>query len=993
MSITIELSHNCTQACESYLSEIAGQKGRTAWLSPDYARALVTRKSLAAAKSPLRLGCAVSSFGSWIEDLWALYGDGRALVSPVQRKLLVGDALADAGEGLFPANQGTIDLLARMVEAGIGLSDFLNPPHIDFSPTEQRMLKAARSYRGILEKHGLCEASEAMLLLSQRTDIAWPHIAATGFDKLRLHEAAFFAAISQYTDIRFVVHVAQRSRFDSGGMLAKALGQALDKRCGEGKRALLVKNAALAANTMGTGEAGHADCPDADELASLRAALYYPNPNSPVIAGGSVRTLLPAGRYAQASLLVEEIRSLSGNVLVACNHPYEMFTELAPRLHAYGISTEGNFTRRFADTDFGGAFLNALALAEGDQPSLAQASDFSFSLFAGIDLQKVYEADASWRGSRLTNREDILKTLRDIRPSAANFIDLLEAGRYSDALDAAEARFAELAGEGEAFRAEQFAASKCVRTLITEAESLSRDPRKLFCLLERMQLRSGARIIAEEASAQVTIISHRDAAALPAQSYDHVFACNLNASEQSLRQNRNSTDELFEHLGYETGDDALFTARLRMARLIDCAQSRLYLVRTLHNEKTEPTYPAVVFEDIVDCYRGIASDSKGNPRIEGISKTTALTAGLEAFAISRGEEKLEANLYPAAVTKASTPQGAYDEISPEALPKLCGPLAPANGALPGKEALPYMSPSAIESYLDCPHKWFANNRLRLNEVDAGLSLRESGTLIHEVLFGYYHRLKSDMGTTKPEGAQLAQAEIILESEFERVLAAQAQKGLRDNPYIPLTQAEHRQTQAILNALKGFIKRDAQFAPEFKPTHFEMRFGYNEPFEYAGVLLRGSIDRIDIDEKGRAIIVDYKSSLSSNYNLLASSKEEAFVMPPKVQTLIYAQVARKLLNLKVIGALYVHTQRPGSGKPLVCGAYDDRPLSRDDLLKISTKGNALSESPFTSFEALLDEVEGMIAERLTQLKQGAIEINPQSEKSCTYCPVISCERRK
>lgn len=1069
MGITIELSHNCMQTCESSLNEIATQGGRTAWLTPDYARALATRKSLAETKSPLRLGCTVSSLGSWIEDLWALYGDGRALVSPIQRKLIMEEALIfnggdentantganvapnagvgslsgtsaksipdanvspSTGESLFATNQGTVDLLARMVEQGMGLSDFLNATQTKLSPTEQRMLKAANNYRTLLEKHDLCEPSEAMLLLSQRTDIAWPHVAATGFDKLRLHEAAFFAAISRRTDIRFVMHRTNGSRFDRAQAVAKALEQALLKAFGEGERILVVPNDAEAASAdnastrtgaasteavsangassgVGTASAGNAstgavnanertDQPatpdDSGELASLRRALYHPNPKAPVIAGGSVRTLLPAGRYAQTSLLVEAIRALSGSVLIACNHPSSLFDDLAGRLHAHGISIEGSFTRGFAETDFGSAFLNALALAEEEQPVVSQASDYALSLFAGIDLQKAYEADASWRGSRLTNREDILRALRERKPSSADFIKLLEAKKYTEALDAAEARFGELTGEGEAFRAEQFAATKCVRTLIAEAESLNRDPRDLFHLLERMQLRSGARITVDGATTHVSIISHRDAAALTAYSYDHVFACNLNASEQSLRQNRNSADELFEHLGYEPSHNALFTARLRMAGLLDCARSRLYLVRTLHNEKAEPTYPAVVFEDVVDCYRGIVIDGEGQARIEGVSKTSGLTAALEAFAVSAGEEKLEANLYPTAVVKATTPQGPQDEISSESLTKLREPLVPANETSAGKTRI-RMSASAIESYLGCPHKWFANNRLRLNEIDASLSLRESGTLIHEVLFSYYHNLQSKLGTTKPKEDLLEQAEVILEAAFRRMLAVQPQKSLRENPYIPLTQAEHRQTQAILDALKGYIRRDSRFAPDFKPTHFELNFGYDMPFEYAGILLRGSIDRIDVDAKGRAIIVDYKSSLSSSYNLLAASEGDTFALPPKVQTLIYAQVARKLLNLDVIGALYVHTQRASGGKPLACGAYDDRLLTSDDLLKISNKGNALSRSPFTNFEELLDEVENMIAARLEQLEHGAIEVNPQSEDVCTYCPVISCEGRK
>jgi len=1031
VSITIELAHNPMKACEQALLSAAESGARTAWLLPDYARALERRKFLATTKSALRLGCTVSSLSCWVEDLWALYGDGRSLVSPIQRKILMKEALLACakihavkdGEGgglAFPASPGTVDLFARMVEQGAGLGSFVEAlahleaggcPHAkaDLSPTEQHMLKVAGAYQNLLTQHGLCETAEAMRLLSQRTDIAWPNIVCEDFDKLRPHEAAFFARLPHHTELRFVAEAAPGSRFDSGQAVAQALEQSLENErvtwqdqakalaetsCGrepsaEQREGVITRIAPMPCEASGAAlDTAHDATPAEHELAKLRKTLYYPTPESPVSASGAVATLLPAGRYAQASLIVGEIEGCESAVLIVCNKPYDMFSDLAPRLYERGIALEAQFARRFADTDFGGAFLNALALAENRQDGSSQASDFALSLFAGIGLQRAYEADASWRGNRLTGYEQIMQSLRECNPDAMKFVELLGAKRYTEALDVAETRFGELASEGEAFRAEQFAAAKCVHALIAEAESLGRDARELLELLENTQLLSSAKLPAEHGHpASVSIVSYGDAARIPAQSYDYVFACNLNATEQSLRQNKNSNDALFESLGYEAGNDALFTARLRMAKLLNCARKRLYLVRSLHNEKTEPTYPAVVFEDIVDCYRGIVSDEDGRPRIEGVSKTSALTAALDEFALTRGEEELGINLHPSIPDTKSCVSGDPSAISEHALPLLCEPLAPE----PDQPLR--MSPSAIENYLDCPHKWFASNRMRLGEVDAGFSLRESGTFIHEVLCDYYRRLQDEIGTTKPDASQLAQAQIILGETFDATLATQPHKKLRDNPYIPITQAEHKQAQAIKTALMGFAERDSHLAPRFKPTDFEKSFGLEQPFEYAGVLLRGTIDRIDVDEKGRAIIVDYKSSLSSSYNLLASSKEGCFALPPKVQTLIYAQVARKLFGLQVVGAIYLHTQRAASGKPLACGAYDDRLLSKDELLGISVSGNALSKSPFASFEELLDGVEDMIAERLDQLKAGMIEACPQSENACTFCPVISCEGRK
>lgn len=994
MSIRIELAHNCMQACEAVLVPAANQHERTVWLLPDYARALERRKALAHAASPLRFGCTVSSLSSWVEDLWSLYGDGRKLVSAIQRKLLMKQAL----EGVFPANQGTVDLLARMVEQGLGISAFIQltdegdagaraREKAGLSPVELRMLACAQAYRSLLSKHGLAEASEAMLALSTRPDIAWPAIACEEFTSLRAHEAAFFAALSQQTKLHFVTSTPVGSQFDTGQCTRRALEHALSMIDGAQADADRTRISPITPAPADT-----ATLASMAELDALRARLFFPDPDSPIAATGAVRAVLPVGRHAQSSLIAEEIIACAGSALVACMQPGLLFDELAPRLSAAGIPVEARFTRPFAETDFGGAFINALAIAEDEHPCPAQASDLAFSVFSGVSLQKAYDVDAAWRAVRLTSREDVLAGLRACSPALADFIELLAEARFAEALDAAEARFADCVNEGDAFRAEQYAAAKCVRMLIAEAESLGRTARELFDLLPKTLVRSSASIKPQpsddatgQACPQVTIVSQHDTAKLSPASYDAVFVCDLNASDQTLITRSNAVAELFAKIGYPQENDALFRARLRLSNMLACARDRVVLVRSLNNAKTEPTYPAVTFEDVVECYRARVMDDKGQPGLEKLGKASALTSALEAFATSRGEEALEVNLYPTAVRKLTVHLGESDTVSQQLFSKLHEPLSP----IPHRPMR--MSPSAIENYLDCPHKWFASNRMYLSDIDASFSQRERGSFIHEVLYGYYHRLRSVLGTTKPDLDQLNRALVVLEEEFERALAAQTGKTLRENPYIPLTQAEHQQARAVLDALRGFVERDAAFARSFKPEHFEARFGYEEPFEYAGVLIRGSIDRIDVDENGCALIVDYKSSLSADYNLLASSEEGGFALPPKVQTLIYAQVARKLLGLQPVGALYVHTLRPKKG-PQTCGAYDDRIFSKDELGSPNAKKCPLSKSPFSSFEDLLDATEALIAERLAALKNGDISVRPREKLDCTWCPVLSCERR-
>ena len=46
---------------------------------------------------------------------------------------------------------------------------------------------------------------------------------------------------------------------------------------------------------------------------------------------------------------------------------------------------------------------------------------------------------------------------------------------------------------------------------------------------------------------------------------------------------------------------------------------------------------------------------------------------------------------------------------------------------------PCFSASQIESYLECPQKWFALRRLRLDELDETFGAKEMGDFSHSVL--------------------------------------------------------------------------------------------------------------------------------------------------------------------------------------------------------------------------------------------------------------------
>ena len=63
---------------------------------------------------------------------------------------------------------------------------------------------------------------------------------------------------------------------------------------------------------------------------------------------------------------------------------------------------------------------------------------------------------------------------------------------------------------------------------------------------------------------------------------------------------------------------------------------------------------------------------------------------------------------------------------------------------------------------------------------------------------------------------------------------------------------------IREDLKDLLEFEASHFIGYQPRFFELRFGREENVvEYAGAQFTGSIDRVDVNAHGQALIIDYK----------------------------------------------------------------------------------------------------------------------------------------
>jgi len=264
------------------------------------------------------------------------------------------------------------------------------------------------------------------------------------------------------------------------------------------------------------------------------------------------------------------------------------------------------------------------------------------------------------------------------------------------------------------------------------------------------------------------------------------------------------------------------------------------------------------------------------------------------------------------------------------------------------------SASSLANFAQCAYRHFADKGLGLAELSAsfedGADALLLGTIAHEVL----------------------QHALLMPAEAPRVFDDVWRKHA--GRFAPSLRLE-RERAALRRLVVRRIVEEAEFplVPGFRPAEFELPFGIGEapPFVLAApagprgesVELSGMIDRVDVDDAGRAVVVDYKTSRIARYAKL----DEKIATGADLQLPIYAMAAAKLLGRAVVAAGYA-TLRDGRERwlRLAPGA----PGGRGD---VDWTGDGR--------EAKLIAVEARIRELDASIRGGGIEASPRDMDKC------------
>ena len=1035
-------------------------RGEALLLVPSFGQALDAQKALA--EEGLALGITATTPSAWVRERWEAWGDGRRLadhaVLTVLANELPGDATAES-DGQMGLTPGVVDLITRFVNShlpwlprdGAGRVDESACAVAGLTEAETRIVSLAGELGRMLGAHGYLSAAEASVLvpaLLADRGVVMPQVVYAGWGSMTRADRELVQALAEMTEVSVVCALGEGPAYDQTRRMLAQLGIAPE----------LGRGASLDAASA------HADASGVvarmDELQELRLALFAQR-EAAVVAHGSVELLLASGPLAEAELVAQEVRGEidrdeAARVVVAVPDMERARREFVPKLVARQLSVRLARSRKLADCPVTVAFLGfaemVAQLAEladswpeptegidGQMTVLGSMDwwppreliDFLLSDVAQMEPARAWALDARWRGNRLLTPAQVLETLQSERMVSAVVAratqELLRGHIGTAAARLLAAHVARVNGGQHALDAVDetgaaLVALTQIATTVRELDVLAgtdlSQGRRLAELVRLFRwVADGVTVaVREEHGAPgapcVQVMGAGAASSLAPGSADVLVICGLTTVETPVGASEDLMGALLDLLGIEPLPEAMAEARSRFHALVSVPTKRLVMERALHDVDAKPTYPAVMLAELLAAY-GISP--KARPSDVPLPTQRRIETQLTANLAPSGEESVRRCQDDPAQEGVLT--GKTSELV----------LVPQEGAQSLPDGRPILSASQVETYLDCPYKWFSLRRLRLGTVDAGLTNMEMGTFAHRVLEvtqgelllralerefpgaereELLARIEGDptmhLADSRVSPASLDEALGLLDDEFE--LHRQHMYMVRNpRPAQQLLVAhsivDQVQEERLHADLRSAVAFQQGILSTFEPRFFEWGFGkHDDLVEYAGAYFTGTVDRIDVSPHGTAVIIDYKhkspQGFAGEYDALSEGVLEGTSLPRRVQSLIYAQVVRRAFGerMRLVGTVYLSTKAPHA----LAGAADE---SQVDLIfgRVSPKRRPQVSVPRDEqgepgMYALLDRTEEQIAEAVARMRAGDIEAHPRDAASCDFCPVMHCDRR-
>ncbi len=302
-------------------------------------------------------------------------------------------------------------------------------------------------------------------------------------------------------------------------------------------------------------------------------------------------------------------------------------------------------------------------------------------------------------------------------------------------------------------------------------------------------------------------------------------------------------------------------------------RDRLYLTRPIKEDDIDLN-PSGFLEWIESAATVSRQDPVGGGAYAGVLVTP------DEVLARRIEEGVEADADPgddlllrvraAIATETARRRDAGSEAFRGLLPE--GELSPAAASrLAGFRHGTY-SATQLETYGDCPFRFFAGRVLRLRATEApeeGITPKEFGRILHEILYEFY-KDRRDRGLPPISGLDDAQFAAALDGL--RTIAVRTIDGTDvDDIFWEISRETVVGSPGRPGTLEAMLHAERQSGVTAVPSYFEVRFGRagddrvhsdplmssDTPVPAGGIFLQGKIDRIDVAGDDFSV-VDYKT---------------------------------------------------------------------------------------------------------------------------------------
>ena len=1015
--------------------------GSAQLIVPSSDAVLLVKRQLGAIQE-LSVGVNVSTFDEWMRDQWKLYGNSDRLLSTTLRKVFfqqILDGMSADELGSLNAGKGTVELLSKLApEYLTELDQIMN--YGQLSAGQMSACKVLERYKMLLEEKSYVEVCQCLDYLLQSIPAQGAALVFSRVEDLSEARLKFVRKLSQKREVTFSLYVPE-------GPAGYAAEQQLELVGGPGCDCRVDAELAPAAKSQ--------------ELNDFLARVFRAKEGSEVAPSGAVTFLSPLGQHAEAEsisrYISQRVESGSKSFVVYTSDSQRVWDALSQKLAAKGIAAHYKRSVRIQDSLAGRAFASLIdayvTLSERSeleknidyQASDHQMGDMSWwpprtltdyliSPISGISVERAWMLDKSWRGNRTLYATRVLETLSKAAMSSrlcAETIKSLELGRIGSAAQRIiEYLATETSDEqSEAAQSKELLLQnqeslKVMSKIVSSAQELHEaglklSPQTLKSFIELCKDQTVMLPVSNgiQSDIQVLVAPVSQAHSFEPHSFDAVIFQGMDTLNFGVKASDGALQEFVRHAS-------------QMPKVSEFARYQRDFYTALTTASTSVAFEKVEQKDVFNAV--VLSEVKACYPKDYAKKT----------GVARGEEEVLVNLLPQATDPervAELPTIESGEIDPKLKNIVVLPRHLTREILEqelqglievSREGLPLLSASQIETYLECPYKWFTQRRIKISQVDTDFAPMQIGTFIHRVLELTHATLLAealgcdvadvdsvvesallqDIPGSRITSDNLDHAKQVLDSCFVQVWDEQFNNINRasSNELIPHSIQERKQVENIREDLKDLLEFEASHFIGYQPRFFELRFGREENVvEYAGAQFTGSIDRVDVNAHGQALIIDYKHKATKDLKaysakLSLDSELSKEILPRHVQSAIYAQIMRKQLTkykLEPVAAIYLGTKEQKDKLSFALAGMateaatehiwnmnpEDKKL-RDQAVMVVSQNSA----EFTDY---LDAWESLIAQKVQAMLSGDVRANPCDKDACKYCPVKLCDKRR